>query len=389
MGLPVPRPPLGRKVLAVHLYDDFSGSANVFAQALLALRTAGHELTVLVGSHGRSGFIRSQHPCQTVPYRLTPNRWLLLLSFMLAQCMFFLRTVGACLAGRVDVVYANTLLPVGAMLAARLCCREVVMHSHEVGLGSVGMFKLLHWIASRCASRIVCVSDYVASTAGWPPQKVQVVYNSLGRQAWAEAAAIASNRQTRNPEQAFVVVMACSLRWYKGLDSFVALARRMLAAPEGPPLRFELLLNCEADEFDAFQRSTSGQPGLLLVHRPPSVYQHYAHADLVLNLSHREGAVETFGLTLLEAMVCGVPVVSPTKGGCTEIVKDGQGGWRIDSRDLDSLQTLINRLAHDRAAWQQASAAAAVAAQRFKPDVFECRMQSIFSADERSPQASA
>lgn len=368
-------------IICVHLYDDFSGSANVFTQTLDSLEEAGYAPTVIVGSHGTGGFIRSKRSVQTVRYRLSVNRWLLLLNFIATQVLLFVRVARLCFQQRADTVYVNTVLPVGAVLAGVLFRRRVILHLHEVSLGSPTLFRVLYAIASCGADRVVCVSQYVADTLQVPPDKVTVVHNSLGCREWAAAAEIAVRRELPSG-QSFCVVMACSLRWYKGIDAFMDLARKVAhrAHPGAQTIKFELLLNCEGNEFKQFLNSTEVPSQVKLVHRPPSVFEHYRHADLVLNLSHPEGWVETFGLTLLEAMACAVPVVCPTVGGCTELFTPGMGGWRISSRDLDTLVATVERLATDRQAWQLASTQALAAARRFAPERFDRQIRAVFDS---------
>jgi L-malate glycosyltransferase len=365
----------------VHLYDDFSGSANVFLQALDSLEKAGYTPTVVIGSHGIGGFVRSRRLVQTVRYRLCTNRWLLLMNFFVTQLLLFARVVKLCLQLRADTVYVNTVLPVGAVLAAVLCRRRVILHLHEVSLGSPTLFRVLYAIVSRGADRIICVSQYVADALQVPAHKVEVVHNSLSREAWAAAAGIAERREPPN-EQVFWVVMACSLRWYKGIDAFMNLARETArrAHAGARTIKFELLLNCEDSELKQFVSSTDIPPQTELVQRPPSVFEHYRHAGLVLNLSHPEGAVETFGLTLLEAMACAVPVVCPTVGGCTELFTPGSGGWRISCRDLNELVAKVELLSADQQVWSQASTQALAAAQRFTPARFDHQLKAVFEA---------
>ena len=353
----------------------------MFTQALNSLEESGYTPIVVIGSHGVGGFVRSRRSVQTVRYCLSENRWLLLINFALTQLLLFGRVVRLCLKLRADTVYVNTVLPVGAVLAAVLCRRRVILHLHEVSLGSPTLFRVLYAIASRGADRIICVSQYVADTLQVPAHKVEVVHNSLSRDAWATAAGIAERRDPPN-EQVFCVVMACSLRWYKGIDAFINLARETTCRKQSgaQTIKFELLLNCEDNEFKQFLNSTKIPLGLELVHRPPSVFRHYRQAGLVLNLSHPEGAVETFGLTLLEAMACAVPVVCPTVGGCTELFIPGSGGWQISSRDLDALIAIVELLAADQQVWLLASTQAVAAAQRFAPERFDHQLKAVFGS---------
>jgi glycosyltransferase involved in cell wall biosynthesis len=360
------------RIVCVHLVDDFSGSSNIFAQVLGAARDAGLDTEVLVGSLGSAGFIRSRFAVRTLRYSFPANRWLRLLSFADVQLRMFLAVARLCVSRDVGTVYASTVLPAGAVLAGALFGKRVVVHLHEVGLGSRALFSLLKSVAIFGSDRIICVSRYVAQTLKLPATKVNVVYNSLTPEDWALAGRIASGRDATHDSAPFQVVMACSLRGYKGVDSFVALARlaHERGIDGGRPIRFELLLNCEPDELTAFTTGTALPPNLAIVRRPSSVFDHYRQAHLLMNLSHREGWIETFGMTLLEAMACAVPVVCPLQGGCVELFEPARGGWRIDSRDLDGLSALIDRLSTNPPQWWAASRQALEAAQRFSPQHF-------------------
>lgn len=67
----------------------------------------------------------------------------------------------------------------------------------------------------------------------------------------------------------------------------------------------------------------------------------YASADIFLHCS----ITETFGLVVLEAMACGVPVVARDAGGPSEIVKDGTSGFLIEQDDLEAFVTKTMELA--------------------------------------------
>jgi glycosyltransferase involved in cell wall biosynthesis len=65
--------------------------------------------------------------------------------------------------------------------------------------------------------------------------------------------------------------------------------------------------------------------------------------------------VETFGLTLIEAMAFGLPVIAPPIGGPTEIISHGVEGFFIDSRNIAALSQAVILLAEDNEKYFQMS----------------------------------
>jgi glycosyltransferase involved in cell wall biosynthesis len=58
---------------------------------------------------------------------------------------------------------------------------------------------------------------------------------------------------------------------------------------------------------------------------------------------------EAFGLVLVEAMACGLPVIACRTHGPAEIVADGKTGWLIPPDDQESLtDTLVAAATDDR-----------------------------------------
>ena len=53
----------------------------------------------------------------------------------------------------------------------------------------------------------------------------------------------------------------------------------------------------------------------------------------MLNLSNPFVWVETFGMTILEAMAYGVPSIVPNVGGPIELIEDGYNGFCVDVTD--------------------------------------------------------
>ena len=87
--------------------------------------------------------------------------------------------------------------------------------------------------------------------------------------------------------------------------------------------------------------------------RQENVAKFYQQASVVLNLSDRRLFIETFGLTALEAMTAGLPVIVPTEGGIAEMVDDGVNGYKIDVADLDGIEHGIKELLTNKTRYVQ------------------------------------
>ena len=74
------------------------------------------------------------------------------------------------------------------------------------------------------------------------------------------------------------------------------------------------------------------------------VVEHYQRADVLVNPSYSE----SFGLTLVEAMACEVPVVGTAVGGMKETIVDGITGYLVQAGRVDQLAERLNALADDR-----------------------------------------
>lgn len=100
-----------------------------------------------------------------------------------------------------------------------------------------------------------------------------------------------------------------------------------------------------------------------------------ASADLYLLPTDRE----SFGLSALEAMACGVPALAYDVGGIREVVKNGVTGALRPVGDVDGLAEFGVTLLRDSARWNAVSAAAAADARdRFSSDQIVARYEALY-----------
>lgn len=101
-----------------------------------------------------------------------------------------------------------------------------------------------------------------------------------------------------------------------------------------------------------------------------------AGADLFLLPTERE----SFGLSALEALACGVPVVGTRAGGLPEVVRDGVTGALRDVGDVEAMAAAAVEILSSRERWTEFSrAAAADARERFDQNEIVARYEDFYT----------
>lgn len=327
------------KLVCFHLFNDFSGSPKVLRMVIEGLANKGIRIDVITsrGEGALSGLSkRKEVRINQYTYRFSSNELVTMLRYSGVQLCTFLLAFRY-LFSQNTVFYINTILPVGAALAGKLIGKRVVYHYHENAGIKGGFYRLLAGIMQKLASEIICVSEYQRSYLK-RKKGVYVVPNAVPK-TFVEQLNV-------NPQEAFErkrVLMLGSLKEYKGTREFIELAANL------KEYSFELVLNERPKNIAAFWKASGMiKPENLIVYpRQDNVASFYNRTSLVLNLTNKNQAIETFGLTALEAMSAGLPVIVPTVGGIAELVEDGVNGYRIDVQDLEKIeQTIQSMLTH-------------------------------------------
>jgi glycosyltransferase involved in cell wall biosynthesis len=137
---------------------------------------------------------------------------------------------------------------------------------------------------------------------------------------------------------------------YKGVDEILAVLPRVRAAI--PSIRY-LVVGDGDDRERLEQKARSQGLGDCVVFAgrvcETEKVAHFALADLYVMPSTGEG----FGIVLLEAAACGLPIVGSGIDGSREALLEGRLGQLVDPRDRDQLASAILGALQDRAPRQR------------------------------------
>ena len=94
--------------------------------------------------------------------------------------------------------------------------------------------------------------------------------------------------------------------------------------------------------------------------------QLYAAADALVHLTWHD----SFGFVILEAMACGLPVITTPWAGASELVEPGVSGLVVDPAEAHEVRNALLQMGRDTTAERFGTAAAARALQHGEPDNF-------------------
>jgi len=215
---------------------------------------------------------------------------------------------------------------------------------------------------------VVFVSNYLMQEEGFTKLPQVIIHNALDSEV---------EKQYRVKEEAgFTSLMICSLKAYKGVMEFLALAQR---SKDDKHLSFTLVLNASLSEIDSFFANIDIPGNVAIYPRQTDLSGFYSRADLLLNLSRPDGWIETFGLTILEGMSHGLPVIVPPVGGPTELVRSDIEGYLISSYDIEELYSAVSRISLDPKKYKTLSDNALSRTRDFSLEVFESKFSTLFN----------
>lgn len=329
------------QVVCFHLYNDYSGSPRVLRTVVDGLLREGVDVTLVSSRGGALDGIASHSSARFryigYRYKFSTNPVVTMLRYLLVQLLTFFVALRWTFSRDVTF-YVNTILPVAPALAGRLTGKRVVYHYHENASVKSAMYRFLSAMMQWLANDIICVSDYQASLLK-RRRRVKVVPNAVADEF--------ARRMTPNAEQSFekqTVLMLSSLKDYKGTREFFEIAQRL------PDYRFTLVVNDEMPAIEKYiaERGIVVPTNLTVFPRQTDIVEFYRRASVVLNLSNPGMFVETFGMTVAEAMTAGLPVIVPTVGGVADLVADGVNGYKIDVSEIERITNKIDEILTDR-----------------------------------------
>lgn len=253
----------------------------------------------------------------------------------------------ATLAQDYDVIYANTqkALVVGA-IASAMSRRPLVYHLRDI-LSAEHFSSTNRRIAVTLANRfaaLVIANSYATQDAfiasGGRPELVKVVYNGFHPQAYQTDETQRQNlRRELGLEGKFVVGHFSRLSPWKGqhilIEALSQCSEDVVALLVGDALFGE---NDYVEELKALVAAQGFGDRVQFLGFRSEIVPLMAACDLI---AHTSTSPEPFGRVIVEAMLCGRPIVAAEAGGAKELIEPGVTGFLTPPGDVSALAQVI------------------------------------------------
>jgi glycosyltransferase involved in cell wall biosynthesis len=228
-------------------------------------------------------------------------------------------------------------------LAAWRCHKPVVATCHNWvgGTAALGIYNHLDRMALKKFNALAAVSDAVAQRLlafGVPSEKIKTIANGIDVAAFERAHPL----PLLKAEGSTVVGVVARLDLQKGFEYLLRAARelcktfpdlKIVIAGEGP----------DRNRIEEMIQQYGLQSSVVLAGQQSNMPAVYAAMDIFVLPSLNEG----LPMTVLEAMAASKPVIATRVGAIPSVIKDGENGLLVASKDSEALQNAVASLLND------------------------------------------
>jgi N-acetyl-alpha-D-glucosaminyl L-malate synthase BshA len=378
--------------IGITCYPTYGGSGAVATELGIALAKRGHEVH----------FITYQQPFRLPSF--LPRVWFHevdvgrypLFEYPPYDLALAVRMHEVVRDHQLDVLHCHYAIPhaTSAWIAREMLREEgrdvrVVTTLHGTDITIVGQDRSFYTITRFSIERsdaVTAVSEYLRDETyrafGCVGCDVQVIHNFIdpdlydrGRHRFPLPVEVVGGRK--------VLMHISNFRAVKRVRDIVRTFARVSA--ERPAVLVMIGDGPERVDAEAEARELGVAEHVLFLGKIEAIAPLLAGADLFLLPSDRE----SFGLSALEALASGVPVVGSRAGGLPEVVRDGETGVLCPVGDVEAMSAAAIGILGDDARWARMSAAAAAdARRRFSEDAVVSQYEALY-ARTLAPQGDA
>lgn len=355
------------RILQICSAREIGGGERHLADLANALARRGHEVFAALTAQSPVRAELAALPGENIIELPLRNVSGVLSAFYLAR---FIREQG------IEIVHAHLArdYPLAALAAGRSNARLVLTRHVLFALSQI------HRLTLRRTAKVIAVSEAVADSLRaqniFPTEKLVTIHNGIDVEKFDHARREAGER---NRDERIRVGMIGHIAPIKGQEEFIRAAA--IVCRQRDDVDFIVAGADKSREGENQARVEKLISELGLEHNVKFLgwIEDVAKLLSTFDLYVSPARSEPFGLTIVEAMAAGVPVIATRSEGASEILSDGETGRLIPIDDVETLAGVIGELLNDRTQCERlAQNAKSAARERFSLERMVDRTEEIY-----------
>lgn len=261
--------------------------------------------------------------------------------FGLIKLLFFLRKKD------IDVINSHLFICgiIGRVFGYLLNINGIIHTTHNIMYPRIEPF--IDKMLQRISNAIIVDSSAVKNkliNAGQSPNNINIIYNGVDEsELKIDQEVIDIRKRLGLSKDDIIIGNISNFQYYKGHDCLIEIFSKLA-------MKFDnifLLLVGEGElenNLKSLAKKLNIQDKIYFLGKRKNIYPIIQSMDIMVHPSRWEG----FGIILVEAMLCKVPVIASNRGGIPEVVKDKVTGFLFPFGDVDSFVNSISLLINDK-----------------------------------------
>lgn len=177
-----------------------------------------------------------------------------------------------------------------------------------------------------------------------PPERVSLMANSIDCERFCPGDQAAARALTGLDPDRFWILSVAQARTEKRIEALIQVMHEVVQAR--PAARIGFVYVGDGDLVAKWKQQAAAlglADCVVFAGRQNDVVPYYRSANLLVHAAK----LESFGLAIVEAMACGLPVVASAAAGPRETIAHGQTGELVDIDDFDAFTRAVLRYVDD------------------------------------------
>lgn len=252
----------------------------------------------------------------------------------------------------IEIIHAHSTIPTGLLgvIVSKIMRIPIVITAHGMDINNFEnkiLFKQLLSFSLRHCNKAIAVSADLAkkmNRIGAEEHKIVILRNTVNTKLFKPI----KNQKIRNTygieKEDVLILFVGYLDTFKGIfDTIDAFYKIINKKPN-----VKLIMVGTGPEENTLKKRVSKlglEKAVIFTGKlpPTNLPEYYQAADIFVLPSYTEG----LPLSILEAMSCGLPIITTNVGGIPEVVENGKNGFIIDPGDADKLKEKLEKITVD------------------------------------------